>query len=135
MEVEDDRAGAMVPGELEPSAPLHRREQREPRSATHDALQQSQVRQIVLDVEKSAAGLRGLRCDALVLIRLRRTRGRCVGARQLHHEGRALSQPAFDEENPVHGLHQTLRQREPEARALDARLLRAEPIEGREQSP
>lgn len=56
--------------------------------------------------------------------------GQAAGERQLHPEGAAAIDLAFDPDGAAHRLGQRLRQRQPESRAFDRGLIGVQPLEG-----
>ena len=137
MQIEQDRVRLVQARQLERETALHRRNQLDVAARARMRCTSVRFEQIVLDVENLAlaAARAGRRSRPASVSRLER-RGARAGSSALGSSTQnVLPAPTrrLDADRAAHRFGEPLRQRESEARALDARLLGAEAIERREQ--
>src|SRR5579884_574677 len=129
MNVQQDQVGPMLPRQFDAQAALHGADQMDARRTGENALDQPEVVEIVLDVE-NCGRLRGFLIPWTDDIAGGIFDGLwTVDARQFNAKAASFAEGTRNGQTSAHQFYQALAERQPQARAFDAALLGAEPVE------
>src|SRR5664280_2092356 len=134
MNVKKDQVRTVHLCELNTQTPLQRTEKTHIWSVRQESLDQTNVADVVLDVEEGRR--RSVTHRRLQLLLVDVAFGRCAHGRcnrQLKPERRPGARSAFHAEETTDGFHETFGERETEARSFNASRIRVESIEGCEK--
>jgi len=133
MEIQQDQARRVLPGQLQGDTALHGDDQGDLRATGHDPLDQLHVRHVVLHIQHGARTGRDRRRCHGGRQRVLRALSWCVGQWQLHPKRAPHTRLARHTDLASHRFHQLLGDGQTQPRALHVRLLGAESLEWQEQ--